>query len=276
MITDATKIKFEVSARAMGLWNAAIKPAAKADNEINIFEEIGADPWTGGGITPASIKARLDNIGDGDVVVNINSPGGDMFDGLAIYNLLRAHSGAVSVRVLGLAASAASLVAMAGQNIEIAKAGFLMMHNAWVMAIGNRLDLRAIADTLETLDDAMAGIYADRSGAAVADITAKLDAETWIGGQDAIDMGLADALLPADQIAVEHDSAASAAAAAARLDQAAAKGGMPRSERRKLMQQIKAGKPSAAEDDTPRAVDEGKRFYLAAVTQAIPQFKEKI
>ena len=273
MITDATKIKFDVSARAMGLWNSAIKPAAKADNEINIFEEIGADPWTGGGITAASIKARLDNIGDGDVVVNINSPGGDMFEGLAIYNLLRAHSGAVSVRVLGLAASAASLVAMAGQNIEIAKAGFLMIHNAWVMAVGNRLDLRAIADTLETLDDAMAGIYADRSGAAVADITAKLDAETWIGGQEAIDMGLADALLPADQIAVEQDSAASAAA---RLDQALAKTGMPRSERRKLMQQVKAGTPSAAEDDTPRAVDEGKRFYLAAVTEAIPQFKEKI
>ena len=253
MITDTTKIKFEVSGRAMGLWNSAIKPAAKFDNEINIFSEIGPDLWTGG-ITPASIKARLDEMGDGDVVVNINSPGGDMFEGLAIYNLLRAHPGAVSVRVLGLAASAASLVAMAGKNIEIAKAGFLMIHNAWVMAIGNRLDLRAIADTLETLDAAMAGIYADRSGAAVADITAKLDAETWIGAQDAIDMGLADALLPADQIAVEHDSAASAAA---RLDRAAARGGMPRSERRKLMQQVIAG--------TPRAVDEVRKLYASNI-----------
>ena len=262
MSTERIKIKFEISARAMGLWNAALKPVAKSDNEINIFSEIGADPWTGGGITPASIKARLDSIGDGDVVVNINSPGGDMFEGLAIYNLLRAHPGAVSVRVLGLAASAASLVAMAGQNIEIAKAGFLMIHNAWVAVVGNRLDLLAIAKTLDPFDDAMAGIYADRSGAAKSDIAAKMDAETWIGGQEAIDIGLADALLPADQIAVEHDSAASAAA---RIDQALAKSGMPRSERRKLMQQVKAGTPRAAEDDTPRAVDEVRKLYASNI-----------
>ena len=261
----AEKIKFEISARAMGLWNSALKPAAKADNEINIFEEIGTDPWTGGGITPAFIKARLDNIGDGDVVVNINSPGGDMFEGVAIYNLLRAHPGVITVRIFSLAASAASIIAMAGQNIEIAKTGTLIIHNAWVVVAGNRHDLRAAAEILAPLDDMLAGIYADRAGATTEDITAKMDAETWIIGQAAIDMGLADALLPADQIAVEQDSAASAAAAAARLDQAAAKGGMPRSERRKLMQQVKAGTPSAAEDDTPRAVDEVRKLYASNI-----------
>ena len=256
------KMRFEVSARALGMWNTALAPAAKSDNEINIFDVIGRDYWGDGGITAASIQSRLDQIGDGDVRVNINSPGGDMFEGLAIYNLLRAHTGAVTVRVLGLAASAASVIAMAGSNIEIAKAGFLMIHNAWVLVAGNRHDLRTVADTLEPFDTVMAGIYADRSGATPADIAAKMDAETWIGGQDAIDMGLADALLPADQIAVEHDSAAGAAA---RLDQALAKTGMPRSERRKLIQQIKTGTPRAADDDTPRAVDEVRKLYASNI-----------
>ncbi len=256
------KMRFEVSARALSLWNTALTPAAKHDNEINVFDQIGYDSWTGGGVTAASIKARLAQMAGGDVVVNVNSPGGDMFEGLAIYNLLRAHDGSVSVRVFGLAASAASLVAMAGSQIEIAKSGFLMIHNAWVLAAGNRHDLRAIAETLDPFDAVMAGIYADRSGSAVADIAAKMDAETWIGGQDAIDAGLADALLPADQIAQGDESAAGAAA---RLDQALAKSGMPRSERRKLLQQIKAGTPRAADDDKPRAVDEVKNLFATNI-----------
>ena len=265
------KLRFEVSARALGLWNAALAPSAKIDTAINIFDVIGHDPWTDGGITAATVQSRLDQIGNREAVVNINSPGGDMFEGLAIYNMLRAHAGGATVRVLGLAASAASLVAMAGKNIEIAKSGFLMIHNAWVMAAGNRHDLRAFADTLDPFDAVMSGIYADRSGVPLADIAAKMDAETWISGQDAIDMGLANALLPADQIAVGDESAAGAAA---RLDQALAKAGMPRSERRKLIQQIKAGTPRAAEGDTPSAVDEVKRRYTAEIFEAAPQFKE--
>ncbi|MFT2622165.1 head maturation protease, ClpP-related, partial [Escherichia coli] len=74
-----------------------------------------------------------------------NSPGGDMFEGLAIYNLLREHEGEVNVKVLGLAASAGSVIAMAGDTVQIARAGFLMIHNAWVVAMGNRNDLRELA-----------------------------------------------------------------------------------------------------------------------------------
>lgn len=255
------KFKFEVSAKALGLWDTALAPSAKADNAINVFDVIGRDPWTGGGITAASIQTSLDQIG-GDVVVNINSPGGDMFEGLAIYNILRAHAGAVTVRVLGVAASAASIVAMAGKNIEIAKSGFLMIHNAWVLVAGNRQDLRAVADTLDPFDATMAGIYADRSGVSLADMAAKMDAETWIGGQDAVDLGLADALLAADQITAGDESAAGAAA---KLDHALAKAGMPRSERRKLIQEIKAGTLRAAEDDKPRAVDEVKTLYASNI-----------
>ncbi|HCF5801664.1 TPA: Clp protease ClpP, partial [Pseudomonas aeruginosa] len=96
--------------------------------------------------------------GDVDVTVNINSPGGDVFEGLAIYNLLREHKGKVSVNIIGLAASAASFIAMAGDEIRIGRAAFLMIHNAWLIAMGNRNDLREIADWLEPFDMTLADI----------------------------------------------------------------------------------------------------------------------
>ncbi|WP_034085582.1 head maturation protease, ClpP-related, partial [Pseudomonas aeruginosa] len=102
--------------------------------------------------------------GDVDVTVNINSPGGDVFEGLAIYNLLREHKGKVTVNIIGLAASAASFIAMAGDEIRIGRAAFLMIHNAWLIAMGNRNDLREIADWLEPFDMTLADIYAQRTG----------------------------------------------------------------------------------------------------------------
>ncbi|MBN0106041.1 Clp protease ClpP, partial [Pseudomonas aeruginosa] len=93
------------------------------------YEPIGYDWWTGEGVTAKRIAGALRAIGgDVDVTVNINSPGGDVFEGLAIYNLLREHKGKVTVRVLGLAASAASFIAMAADEVKIARAGFLMIH----------------------------------------------------------------------------------------------------------------------------------------------------
>src|SRR6185436_2438068 len=121
--------------------------AASEESTISVLDPIGVDPWTGEGVTAKRIAAALRSIGaDKDVVVNINSPGGDLFEGMAIYNLLREHQGKVTVKVLGVAASAASIVAMAGDEIQIARAGFLMIHNTWVIAMGNRNDLREIAD----------------------------------------------------------------------------------------------------------------------------------
>src|SRR5690606_15957176 len=155
-----------ISPRAMERWDPAIRAAAEEDDErtISMFDVIGQDFWTGEGVTTKRIAAALRNMGAGPVTVNVNSPGGDMFEGLAIYNLLREHKGEVTVKVLGLAASAASVIAMAGDTVQVARAGFLMIHNAWVCACGNRHDMRDIADTLEPFDRAMADIYAARTG----------------------------------------------------------------------------------------------------------------
>jgi ATP-dependent Clp protease protease subunit len=125
---------------------------------------IGQDPWTGEGVTSKADRGALRPSARSDVTVNINSPGGDFFEGIAIYSLLREHPHNVTVKVMGLAASAASIIAMAGDKIEISDIGFLMVHNAWALAVGNRHDMREAADTLEPFDDAMAGLYAARAG----------------------------------------------------------------------------------------------------------------
>lgn len=244
----------EVCQKAMSLWDGTIiakEPESKQeDATISILDVIGYDPWTGEGVTAKRIAAALRTIGDREVTVSINSPGGDMFEGLAIYNLLREHKQKVTVKVLGIAASAASVVAMAGDEVQIARAGFLMIHNAWVLAAGNRNDLREMADFLEPFDRAMADIYSARSGMDIDDVQELMDDETYIGGSDAIDQGFADSLLASDEI--DHKAKASAGRT---LDSVLAKAGVSRQERRKLINNhFKAVTPRADEDNTPRAV----------------------
>lgn len=236
-------------------WNAdaaGIRPAAleMGDNVITMFDVIGEDWWTGGGITAKSVAAQLRAIGDQPVEVQINSPGGDMFEGIAIYNVLREHSQAITVKVMGMAASAASVVAMAGDAIEIGAASFIMIHNCWVMAVGNRHDMRETADWLEPFDQAMVDVYAMRSGATALDIARWMDAETFMSGSVAIERGFADALLPADQVRVEEKAKASDRAIndVRALELTLLAAGHSRSEARARINKIK-GKPDAALDD---------------------------
>lgn len=258
-------IQFDVPPQALERWSSELRAANAASDDpatISIFDAIGSDPWSGDGVTAKRVSAILRNVGERDVVVNINSPGGDLFEGMAIYNILREHKGKVIVKVLGLAASAASIIAMAGDDIQIARAGFLMVHNTWVVAMGNRNDLMEIADQLEPFDIAMAEIYAARTGLDPKAIQKKMDAETWINGSAAVDEGWADELLPADQ--VTKDKSARAERPAAYLaDAAFAKAGLSRSERRALINELRtstpraareSGMPRAAENDMPGAV----------------------
>lgn len=241
-------MEWDLLPRALDRWTAGLS-AETSENTISIFDPIGVDPWTGEGVTAKRISSALRSIGDdADVVVNLNSPGGDMFEGFAIYNLLREHKGKVTVKILGLAASAASIIAMAGDEIQISRAGFLMIHNTWVVVIGNRNDLREAADMLEPFDAAMADIYAARTGIQVKAVQKKMDAETFINGSAAVEEGWADSLLPSDEVKQEK-GAKNERAAAYLLDSALAKAGLPRSERRHLLQDFKASAPSAADTD---------------------------
>ena len=239
-IGTKTGVRSDISQQALSRWTPDLRAALDGENTVSILDVIGQDFW-GEGVTAKRIAAQLRAIGPHPVTVTINSPGGDVFEGLAIYNLLREHPAAITVKVIGLAASAASFIAMAGDDIQIAKSGFFMIHNSWVIAMGDQHALRDIADWLAPFDASMAEIYADRSGQDVKKLTDMMDRETWVGGKDAVDLGFADDFLPRDQVSVSHDegNAASALRAERMFDVMASRAGVTKSAGRDLLASLK-------------------------------------
>ncbi len=228
----------------------AAVPGADADTTISILDVIGEDYWSGTGVTANRISAVLRSIGNQDIVVRINSPGGDMFEGIAIYNLLRAHPAKVTVEILGWAASAASIIAMAGDEIRMGLGSFMMVHNAWGMVIGNRHDMREAAHLFDQFDAALADIYQARTGMKRADIEQLMDAETFMAPAQTVEYGFADAI--DDVVQVKANASAPhrpEILAKRRIDAALAQQGISRTERRKMFNQI-AGTHNAADTAT--------------------------
>lgn len=188
--------QWDAPSDVLAKWAETATPSAAAEGEnvINMLDVIGEDFWTGGGVTAKRISAALRSIGERDVVVKINSPGGDLFEGIAIYNLLRKHPASVRVEVLGWAASAASIIAMAGDEIVMGLGTFMMVHNAWGMVVGNRHDMRDAADLFDSFDGAIADIYTARTGQDRAAIEKLMDAETFMGPTEALANGFADSV----------------------------------------------------------------------------------
>lgn len=235
--------------------SAGVRALESGDNVITMFDVVGEDYWSGGGITAKKLAAQLRAIGPRPVEVQINSPGGDMFEGLAVYNVLREHPQDITVKIMGMAASAASIIAMAGDRIEIGAASFVMIHNCWVSAAGNRHDMRETADWLEPFDRAMTDLYVARTGQPAETVAKWMDAETYMSGSAAIERGFADALLPADALTTDEP----AQARAAEINQVRAlelhlcATGMTRSDARARIASIKGGTPGAAPVATPGA-----------------------
>lgn len=240
-----------------------------SDTTISILDVIGEDYWSGTGVTANRISAALRSIGDRAITVRINSPGGDMFEGIAIYSLLRAHPAKVTVEVLGWAASAASIIAMAGDEIRMGLGSFMMVHNAWGLVIGNRHDMREAASLFDQFDAAIADIYQARTGMARTDIEQLMDAETFMNPTQAIEYGFADAVDDA-QIHAETNASAQVRPellAKRRIDAALAQQGISRTERRKMFNQI-AGTHDAADTATHDA-----GFDIAAMQRLIKTIK---
>lgn len=164
--------------------------------ELLVYDEIGENWWTGGGVTAKSVAAALHDAGDFDrIAVRVNSPGGDCFEGVAIYNLLRAQAKPVDVFVDGLAASAASVIAMAGGMVAMGDGAMIMIHNAASFAYGDAPELRKTADLLEKVSQTVGEIYVKKTGKSADDVKSLMDAETWMGPQEAIDNGFADRMI---------------------------------------------------------------------------------
>jgi ATP-dependent Clp protease protease subunit len=166
--------------------------AGDGETVIEIYDVIGGDSFFGG------VNSRyVANVlrGAKDVVVNINSPGGSFMEGNAIYNLLQAHPGKVTINVIGWAASAASIIMMAGDVRNIAPSAFVMIHNGQAGVEGDRHDLAEVIKLLEKIDDALAGIYVAATGAGKRKIVEMLDNETSMDAKTAVELGFADAIL---------------------------------------------------------------------------------
>ena len=159
--------------------------------ELDVYTVIG-ETWDGLGITVGDVKDQMDCAkGFSDILVRVNSPGGSAFDGIAIYNLIRAQKVPVKVCVDGVAASAASIIAMAGDDIEMGENTMIMIHNALGLGIGNATELRKLADTLDKVSDSIATTYVNRTGKTLDEVHALMNEETWMSAKDAITNGFA-------------------------------------------------------------------------------------
>lgn len=155
--------------------------------DVYLYDEIGYF-----GVTAADFVRDLGAIKKDAITLHINSPGGEVFDGLAIYNAIRDHKAHVTTTVDGLAASAASFIAMAGDEVVMNRNSQMMIHDAAGLAIGNSADMRSLADLLDKTSENIASIYAERTGTLVDQWRTAMQAETWYSADEAVKAGLAD------------------------------------------------------------------------------------
>ena len=181
------------------------KITAAADTAtIYVYEEIGE--W---GVSGKAFADQMTGLsGKTNINVRINSPGGDVFDGLAIYNLLRGHGGNVTVDVDGWAASAASVIAMAGDTINMASNSFLLIHPPWTISGGNAADFRRTAEQLEAVESKLVDTYSGRRGINRELVAEWVTAETMFSADEAVDVGLADSITTESAIAAHADFSA--------------------------------------------------------------------
>ncbi|EOT8912720.1 ClpP-like prohead protease/major capsid protein fusion protein [Escherichia coli] len=176
----------------MNHWYTIKALGVRGAAEISIYEEIG-----GFGITAKQFAEDLKALGDvSHIDLRIHSPGGDVFEGIAIYNLLRNHPAEITVYIDGVAASMASVVAMAGDRVVMPENAMMMIHKPWGISGGNAGDMRDYADLLDKVETVLVPAYARKTGKSAQEITAMLEDETWMDGKECLKHGFADELLP--------------------------------------------------------------------------------
>lgn len=164
--------------------------------------------WYEDDISPKRIQAILDE-SPGELVIRLNSGGGDAFAGVEIYNMLKDYPNKVTVEVTGLAASAASIVAMGADEIIMCTGSMMMIHEAWTFAVGSKSDLQKTVDMMDKLDASLVSIYAERLGLDKDFVSELLKAETWMTAEEAVKDGFADSVKtkPVTQATVEIEIA---------------------------------------------------------------------
>ena len=165
--------------------------------EVLLYDFIGFDWWSGDGITAKQFTQDIASLGKLDsLTLRINSPGGDVFDGFAMYNILTSLEYDVRVEIDSIAASAASVVAMAGNSINMYETSQFMIHDAWAGVIGNEQDLREMADVLQKIDGQIADVYAKKAKKTDSEtFRALMNKDTYLTPKESLDIGLADMII---------------------------------------------------------------------------------
>lgn len=176
----ASNIEHEFKAEAIG-----------DSTEITIYGDIG-ESWWGESISANDIKEALASVTTDTIVVRLNSPGGDAFDGITIYNQLKNHNAKVTIYVDGLAASAASIIAMAADELIMNTGSMLMIHEASTFTWGTKADIKKTLNALEGIDKSLADIYMTRYQGERSEIDTMIQNETWFTSNEAVEIGLAD------------------------------------------------------------------------------------
>ena len=182
-------------------WNYEETPAGEPA-VLRLEGVIAAESWWGDEVTPAMFRDELE-AHPGDIVVYINSPGGDVFAGSQIYTMLMEHKGHVTVKIEGIAASAASVIAMAGTTVLMAPTAYMMIHCASSWPYGNKHELRHEADVLDEIDKGIRQAYHIKTGIRDSKLSEMMDDETWLSSRTAMELGFADGLIERDDKAAE-------------------------------------------------------------------------
>jgi len=179
---------------------------SSAGNELYIDGVISDESWWGDEATPAQLREELQRFKGQPLTVVLNSVGGDVFAGLAMYNALRELDSEVTIRVDGLAASIASVIAMAGDNIIMSPGSMMMVHRPSTIAWGNVEEMEKTIALLQTIEESIFPIYADRTGLSLEEVTELVNAETWMSAEKAVELGFADSLAKSVKKAEEAPS----------------------------------------------------------------------
>lgn len=174
-------------------WNF-VKNEETTETELIFNGPISSESWWGDEITPAMFRDELAKV-SGNLTVWLNSPGGDCISASQIYTMLRSHKGKVTVKIDGLAASAASVVAMSGDETLISPTGYLMIHNPMTLASGNRSDMEKAITLLDEIKEGIINAYVRKTGLSRAKISRLMDEETWLNAERALQLGFVDGIL---------------------------------------------------------------------------------
>ena len=183
-------------------WTNPTEENGQSERVLELYGTIAEESWFDDDITPKMFRDELE-AGEGDIVVRINSPGGDCIAASQIYTMLMDYKGKVTVKVDGIAASAASVIAMAGSTVLMSPTSLMMIHNPMTAAFGDYEDMQKAIDMLDEVKESIINAYEIKTGQSRAKLSHLMDSETWMNANKAIELGFADDILSDEKVSVD-------------------------------------------------------------------------